>query len=69
MPHELLLEGKHRDCPRNLSVGHLELLKFIGKMLAVSVTHREVIDFRLAHPLVKMVSVYTSEHHKQTVPS
>ena len=58
MPHELLVQGNHSMCPRNISASHLELLKFIGKMLAVSVSHKEVINFRLAHPLVKMVSVW-----------
>ncbi|XP_065890153.1 E3 ubiquitin-protein ligase HACE1-like [Dysidea avara] len=55
MPHELLVEGNHHGCPRNISVSHLGLLKFIGKMLAVAVSHKEVINFRLAHPLVKQL--------------
>ena len=37
---------------------HLDLLKFIGKMLAVAVNHKDIISFRLAHPILNMVATY-----------
>ena len=54
----LFSEGTHR-CTDSQHVtvtsDHQKILKFIGKMLAVALCHRNVVDFRLAQPVLKMV--------------
>ena len=57
VPHHILKHEKHHQCSiDNIEEDHLDLLKFIGKMLAVAVNHKDVISFRLVQPIIKMVS-------------
>ena len=57
IPNDVLKHKKRHDCLTFSKEDHLDLLKFIGKMLAVAVNHKDVISFRLAHPILKMVCV------------
>lgn len=54
IPNDILKHEKRHTCFGRDD--HLDLLKFIGKMLAVAVNHKDIISFRLAHPILKMVA-------------
>ena len=57
--HILKHKKQHKCSGGNIiKADHLDLLKFIGKMLAVAVSHRDVVSFRLAHPILKMVAMW-----------
>jgi len=52
----LFSKGAHKCTDsKHVTNEHLKLLDFIGKMLAIALCHGNVVDFRLAQPILKMV--------------